>query len=292
MHLNNEFIKNMTNLYGVEGEKWLANLPDRITKLQEHWNLSHLTPVENMSFHYVAKAIANSSQPVVLKMGYDTKSIQNEALALRRFNGDGAIRLIDCRTELNALLLEQAVSGVTLKSIKQTDFHNILDFYIQTIQKLHTKSSIHSHPTLSDWLLALDQASAGNFPAGMLNKAILIKNQLLETTSNPVFLHGDLHLDNILLNGSEWIAIDPKGVIGEREFEIFALDFMHHTDLENNSNINPLLVSQSELIAAKSGLDAMRIQQWAFVRLVLAAAWSIEDNCDPSWAINLAKKIP
>jgi len=34
-----------------------------------------------------------------------------------------------------------------------------------------------------------------------------------------VVLHGDLHHFNILSSGDRWLAIDPKGIIGEPEFE-------------------------------------------------------------------------
>lgn len=46
-----------------------------------------------------------------------------------------------------------------------------------------------------------------------------------------IFLHGDLHQDNILKQGNGWLAIDPKGVIGEAEFEIAAFDFMYIREL-------------------------------------------------------------
>lgn len=35
-------------------------------------------------------------------------------------------------------------------------------------------------------------------------------------------LHGDLYPDNILSSQRGWLVIDPKGVIGEREFELAA----------------------------------------------------------------------
>ena len=42
-------------------------------------------------------------------------------------------------------------------------------------------------------------------------------------------------------------------------------------------------------MAAKSNLSAERIKGWVLVRLVLSAAWHIEDNGDPSLAIKLAE---
>lgn len=40
--------------------------------------------------------------------------------------------------------------------------------------------------------------------------------ELLLSQGEPVLLHADLHHYNILQHQDTWIAIDPKGVVGER----------------------------------------------------------------------------
>ena len=290
MVFRNSLSQNMKNIHGESGDAWVANLPIYIDALCKKWDLSCVTPVDNMTFNYVAKAISNMNQAVVLKIGYDKKSVVDEMRALRYFNGDGSIELVDYDDKYNALLLQQAVPGLTLKSLNQTHVDTVLDCYVEVMQALHSKplASNHGYPHISDWLMVLDNAAPENFPPLVLNKAIEIKNRLLKTSDTKLFLHGDLHLDNILQNGSQWIAIDPKGVVGDPAFEVFAFDFIQSAELANKSNIGALLASRSELIAGKSNLSAQRIKEWAFVRLILSAAWSIEDNCDPSWAIDIA----
>nr|WP_302473958.1 aminoglycoside phosphotransferase family protein [Legionella sp. PL877] len=106
-----------------------------------------------------------------------------------------------------------------------------------------------------------------------------------------IFLHGDLHHDNILKHGNGWLSIDPKGVVGEAEFEIAAFDFMYISELTSTKDVKNVFAKRLELLAQKSGLDAQRIKDWLFVRLILMAAWLTEDNGDPSWAIKLAELI-
>lgn len=43
-----------------------------------------------------------------------------------------------------------------------------------------------------------------------------------------------------------------------------------------------------ERLSKKGHLNQDRLFDWIYVRLILMAAWAIEDNCDPTWAINLA----
>ena len=95
---------------------------------------------------------------------------------------------------------------------------------------------------------------------------------------------------NILQNGNSWVAIDPKGIVGDAEFEIAAFDFIHQSEL-GDTNLKKIFEERLNQIAKKSHLDAKRINDWVFVRLILSAAWSIEDNGDPTWAIQLAEAI-
>jgi streptomycin 6-kinase len=74
-----------------------------------------------------------------------------------------------------------------------------------------------------------------------------------------------------------WIAIDPKGVIGELEYEIGAA-------LRNPAE-RPDLLASPEVIERRLGvfydalgIDVDRARAWAFAQGVLSAIWSVEDG--------------
>jgi streptomycin 6-kinase len=285
--------QNITNLYDSKGSDWITSLPSIVTTLAKHWNLSEIIPVSNMTFNYVAKAILNTKEPVVLKISYDRQSIINEKRALAQLGLQGSIKLIDYNSKYNALLLQQAIPGITLTSLYRVNPDDVMDCYVETMQKLHHRQLLKKSnlPHIADWLKALDEPSLKQIPTTLLNKAIELRNKMLSSPKPLIFLHGDLHHDNILKHGNEWLAIDPKGVIGEAEFEIAAFDFMYIGELTTTVDVKNVFEKRVELLAQKSGLDAQRIKDWVFVRLILMAAWLVEDNGDPSWAINLAELI-
>jgi len=104
-------------------------------------------------------------------------------------------------------------------------------------------------------------------------------HQLLETSSQEILLHGDLHGGNILHDGEGWIAIDPKGVVGEQEFEP-AQFFL---------NVPKNLLEKKDLVQEwlhyfqkNNGLDPERVAAWTFCKSLLSVIWCIEDN-DPNW---------
>lgn len=101
--------------------------------------------------------------------------------------------------------------------------------------------------------------------------------QLCETQSGVRLLHGDLQHTNILRDaGRGWLAIDPKGVVAEREFELGAT-------LRNPPGVPRLYSRQNaerrvrQLVDAL-GVDGDRALDWAFAQAVLSAIWTLEDE--------------
>lgn len=289
-----QFKQNIISIFGEKGERWISNLSTIVEILTNHWKLNHLTPVDNMTFNYVAKATTNTNQPVVLKISCDEKSITDEKQALIYFKGKGSIELLDYHAKYHALLLQQAVPGIALHAYYPSQIPFVMDCYIATMNKLHDQPLSHTHHYrhISEWLEAIDQLAATPFCfSELLEKAIHLKNKLLSTMTKHLFLHGDLHHDNILKHGNEWLAIDPKGIVGEPEFEIAAFDFMNIAELGGAIEIKNKFESRINLLAQKAHLDSQRIKDWVFVRLMLMAAWQVEDQCDSQPAFKLAKKL-
>lgn len=284
------FEKTILSTFGKTGKEWLEKLPEIISMLKEAWSLSHIIPVENMTYHYVTKAIRFEETPVVIKIGCDAQLIQNEAALLQHYNGDGAIPLIDYKKKYNALLLEQAVPGHSLKSLYPKKSGLAMQSYANVVQKIqdHPAPKTKTFPTISDWLSALDKAPSSSIDRELLSRAISIKNKLLSSMKEEKLLHGDLHLDNILENKGRWICIDPKGVIGEIAFEVAAFDVFDDSELEATRDV---YIDRIQNLAEVTDLSFDRLKDWFFVRLVLSAVWSVEDGADPSKELKIASLI-
>jgi streptomycin 6-kinase len=289
----NTLKKNIENIFGEKGKLWIFSLPYIINELATHWKLNNITPMDNMTFNYVAKATTNTNVPVVLKVGCDAKSISSEIQALKHFAGGGSIQLIGHNDKYDALLLQQAVPGTTLKSLYPSQIEYVMDCYIDTVRKLHNKSlsNVGNYCHISDWLRAIDNLTDKNCPSYLVKKAVALKNVLLATMTANMFLHGDLHHDNIIKDRNNWLAIDPKGIVGEPEFEMAAFDFMDIDEMVNMSEVKNIFEARVYLLAEKAKLNLQRIKDWVFVRLILMAAWHIEDNGNPSHCIKLAEQL-
>jgi streptomycin 6-kinase len=106
--------------------------------------------------------------------------------------------------------------------------------------------------------------------------------------------YGDLHHYNVVFDSVRgWVAIDPKAVIDEVEYEIGAA---LRNPIETRELVNsPEYVRRRlERFSEMLDLDFGRTLRWAFAQAVLSAVWSIEDGltlrpADP--ALRLAETI-
>lgn len=213
-----------------------------------------------------------ADRAVVRKVAHD-----QSAAALRHFGGRGCVRLID---EIGGVqLLERIQPGTTL-----SDHDDAAIALCDVAAQLHACGLPDgSWPTIESWGAPFD-GDCGPISASLVARAAEAYRHLASSQGERVLLHGDLHPQNVLLDDRRgWLAIDPKGVIGERAYEFGAV----LRNLGNAARVD----RWSQIIAERTGFDRGRIVSWAFAQAVLAAIWSVEDGDDPGWAIAAAERI-
>src|SRR5439155_6776 len=70
-----------------------------------------------------------------------------------------------------------------------------------------------------------------------------------------------------------WLAIDPKGVVGDPGFEVGA--FLSNP---KGPKTQRLLDRRLDILAELLGYDRRRLKEWAFGFMVLSAFWSAESG--------------
>jgi streptomycin 6-kinase len=101
-----------------------------------------------------------------------------------------------------------------------------------------------------------------------------------------VVLHADLHHDNVLDGGTRgWLAIDPKGLVGERDFEFANL--FRNPDAQ--IALSPgRLRRQARIVAAQARVDETRLLRWILAYAGLGAAWSLQSGHDAGPGLAIA----
>jgi streptomycin 6-kinase len=115
----------------------------------------------------------------------------------------------------------------------------------------------------------------------VVDRAEKVMFELIGSMTAPVVLHGDLHHWNILSAEREpWLALDPKGVIGEREYEVGAWLRNPFPQILKMPKPEKVLARRVDQLVEELGFDRGRIIGWGYCQAVLAGIWSLEEQSD------------
>ncbi len=290
-----------TTIIGVHGEKgieWLQSLPSLIQHCVERFSISLTTSFDNPSFNLVISGKLPDGTEAVLKLGVPCRELTTEAFALRLYRGSGAARLFDADTERGILLLERAIPGDPICNREDEEYSTTIAAMVMS-RLWREPPAGAAFPSLGNWYQGFERLRAqfcgttGPFPPAMVDRAERLAFEMLATSDEEVVLHGDLHHLNILAATREpWLAIDPKGVIGERAFEpaIFLLNRLPVGLSE--TEIVRFLERRVTIFSEVLLLPRERIIGWVSSFAVLSAWWSYEDStCGWEEGIALAELV-
>src|SRR5262245_53338193 len=220
--------------------------------------------------------------PAMLKIAVEAEERRGAALMVW-WNGEGAARVL--AHDGDALLMERAIGKESLLELARNGRDDQASRILcEVAAKLHAPKDCPPPSTvvpLSRWFEALGPA-ASRF-GGIWGKAAATARELLACPQEVVVLHGDIHHGNVLDAGPRgWLAIDPKGLVGERSFD-FANIFCN-PDMEIAA-ARGRLARQASVVAAVAGLDRARLLKWILAYAGLSAAWMIEDGQQPEQAL-------
>ena len=219
-------------------------------------------------------------QPVVLKVIKRPGDEWRSGEMLEAFDGKGVVRVYEYVE--GAVLLEQLNPGNSLVGMVLNGRDDeATEILANVIQKMSPRQFVKAPVMVEDWARGFERYSAGGdaqIPGSVVENAHRMYLELCRSQSNPRLLHGDLHHYNVLFDSDHgWVAIDPKGVIGEIEYEIGAL-------LRNPWD-NPELFAQPatverrlKCLSSRLSLNFRRALGWGFAQAVLSAIWGIEDG--------------
>ena len=296
--LPDKFARTMTELHGEAGAEWLDNLPSLVADFAGRWSLNVLPPFEPLSYNYVAPALRADGTDVVLKVGVPNPELLTEIEALRLYAGRGIVQILEADPDRGALLLERLKPGTPLSTL--ADDERATSIAAQVMRQLwRPVPAEHPFPSLAKWTAGMQrlrdhfEGGTGPFPTPLVEMAETLFAELIDSMAQPVLLHGDLHHDNILsAQRQPWLALDPKGIVGEPAYEVGALLHNPRPQLLAAPHPGRVLARRVDQLAAELEFDRSRIVGWGLAQAVLSAWWSFEDHGHGwEWAIACAKLL-
>jgi streptomycin 6-kinase len=214
---------------------------------------------------------------------------RNGARVMSWYGGQGAAKVLVIEHE--AILLERAIGNRSLTAMARGDEDDeATTILCETIGRLQTASNAPPPPTLRPlpgWFAALGPGAKRH--GGVLILSAATAETLLASPQDARVLHGDAHHGNVLDGGPRgWLAIDPKGLMGERGYDY--ANILCNPDIDTAAAPSRL-AQQASIIAKTAGLERERLLRWTLAYAGLSASWTLDSGGDASPALLIAKIV-
>ncbi|MDP8958831.1 MAG: aminoglycoside phosphotransferase family protein [Actinomycetota bacterium] len=256
------------------GRSWLAALPRLVEECVRRWALRIGTPYPGSYVSVVLPADLPDGTAAALKLQFPHRESEHEAQALARWDGDGAVRLLDHDHVHRALLIERCEPGTHLSEFGAQVALEVMIGLLPRLWKAATSPFRALADEATMWIEHLPETweKAGRpFERALIDAAIETLTELSSSQGEQVLLHQDLHADNVLRAEREpWLVIDPKPLHGEREFGIASV--VRSYELGHS---RALVLGRLDRLSGELGLDRQRACRWAFSQTL---AWAFEGD--------------
>lgn len=248
---------------------------EKLNRYLAAWHLStpHLLKQTMTSQIYT---VVHETGTLILKVLSSTEiDEQRGALALRYFDGHGAVRLL-CHDD-GAQLMEYAAGDELVTLVERGEDESATRIIAHVLQQLHSVPQAASKDgmvMLDRWFESLFVKAAADKQAGRESvyvRSASLAERLLAEQRDIRVLHGDLQHYNIRHTSRGWLAFDPKGVVGERTYDCAnALCNPVMPELVHNET---RLLNHAAILADALALELRRVLAFTYMYACLNASW-------------------
>ncbi|MFF4213746.1 aminoglycoside phosphotransferase family protein [Streptomyces sp. NPDC001796] len=257
------------------GRAFVAELPRRAEEFLGRWGLRVDGPAMCGVCALVLPVLRAEATPAVLKLQFLDEETVGEPLALRAWDGEGAVRLLEYDAATGTLLLERLDASRTLTQVPDT--REAVLVVAGLLARLTAVPAPEGLRRLGDIARAmLEQAPRvlERIPDPADRRLVAdCAAALREVVSEPGdrLLHWDLHYDNVLAaDRAPWLAIDPKPLAGDPGFDLLPAIRNRYEPAETRWRF--------EALTAALGLDRERARAWTLGRVLQNSLWDIKDG--------------
>ncbi|MCX4533235.1 aminoglycoside phosphotransferase family protein [Streptomyces sp. NBC_01669] len=277
-----DFERTTVGREGARGRAWVESLPGLVDELLRRWDCAVDTgPVLHGQVGIVVPARRYDGSRAVLKVSFPHPGNIHEPDAFAVWRGRGAVALYERDDERFAMLLERAGPD-TLAGLDD------LDAAVTAAGRVVRRLAVPAPPglpRLADRSDAWEQEIrehvgrlARPLPRYVTDAALATVRELGREQPDTL-VHGDLNYGNVIAGAREpWLAIDPKGWVGDPAYDGITL-LRGRLD-----TLDATLQRRVSLFADAAELDRDRVRRWAQARAVTAAHWGRLYG-DPEWLI-------
>ncbi|MFE1450099.1 aminoglycoside phosphotransferase family protein [Streptomyces olivaceoviridis] len=260
---------------GAAGRAFIAALPDLAADFLRRWRLTLDGPSMNGVSALVLPVIRADGLRAVLKLQLTDEESVGEPVALRVWDGDGAVRLLDHDPATGTMLLERLDESRMLAGLGDTrEAVLVIARLLAHLTSFPAPPGLRRLGDIAEAMLERTPWALTHIPDPGIRRTVAdCAAAVREVVHEPGdrLLHWDLHDENVLAaDRADWLAIDPKPLAGDPGFELWpALD-----NRFDAAEVRWRFDAMTDVL----GLDRARARAWTLGRLLQNALWDVKDG--------------
>lgn len=270
---------------GPSGADWVAGVPRLVDEALARWDLE-VDGEPRTGWTALVVPVTRDGEPLALKVGWPHPEAEHEALVLRTWAGEGAVRLVAALPSDGTLLLERLDADTDLTGVW-------VDEACEAVGGLLARLQVPAPPQLPrlpEYLAPhLERmATRPAVPRRVVSRTQGLARELLSGTVPEVLLHTDLHFENVLQGPEGWTAIDPKPVAGHPAFDVFPVLHNRVDELGSGAAFRWSVRHRVALVAEAAGIDLDEALAWTLLRAGVEVSWVSETGDADELSLHVA----
>lgn len=260
---------------GAAGRAFIAGLPERAASFLERWQLRPDGDAMHGVAALVLPVLRADGSGAVLKLQLLDDESAGEPVALRVWDGDGAVRLLDHDEPTGTMLLERLDPARMLSHVPDTrEAVLVIARLLAHLTAFPAPPGMRRLGDIARAMLERTPRALERIPdpqeRALVADCAAAVNEVADEPGDRL-LHWDLHYDNVLgADRADWLAIDPKPLAGDPAFDLLPA-LWNRFDADD---IRRRFDAMTEVL----GLDRARARAWTLGRVLQTSLWEIEDG--------------
>ncbi len=263
---------------GPTGADWVGMVPRLVDDALARWDLAVDGPPRT-GWTAAVVPVRRGGERLALKVAWPHPEGRYEHLALRSWNGDGAVRLVAALPSDGLLLLER----LETEDLTEVWADEACAVVGGLLKRLHVPAPPRL-PRMTEYLVPhlerMQRRPA--VPRRVVTRTLGLARELLNGEVPDLLLHTDLHYENVLRAPSGgWTAIDPKPVAGHPGFDLWPVLRNRAGELGTGAALRWSVRNRLAIVAAAAGVDEDEARAWTLLRAGVEVSWtSVLDDGD------------
>ena len=250
-----------------------------LSRAMIRWSLTKSTPVAETATSWIFCVEQNGRNFAALKIlkPLAAEEERRGAMLMNWYGGEGAATIFDMHGDTIFMeWLDGGTLGDPVRAGKDDEGTIAIASTVASLHRARPNAPEGLRPLRESFqiLFDTDVRSWPHTARDLYARASGIALKLFDRPSAQIPLHGDVHHDNIMSSDRGWLAIDPKGLLGDPAYDL-ANVFINPKGASHLATDPRRIAVRADILSQRLTYPRKRILGWAAAHAALSACWEL-----------------